>query len=113
MLWSTADFGLLPTHEPVLSNELENLLLSMTSENASERPTAIDVLQVRTCISFDLDSYHFHNMTSTDLVIFHQVYISAFQTNCVAQSVGKLLTLAYAKRSYLSALWHSAQMSRL
>ena len=75
MLWSTADFGLLPTHEPVLSNELENLLLSMTSENASERPTAIDVLQVRTCISFDLDSYHFHNMTSTDLVIFHQVYI--------------------------------------
>ena len=47
MLWSTADFGLLPTHEPVLSNELENLLLSMTSENASERPTAIDVLQVR------------------------------------------------------------------
>ena len=47
MLWSTADFGLLPTHEPVLSHDLENLLLSMTSENAAERPTAIDVLQVR------------------------------------------------------------------
>ena len=48
MLWSTADFGLDPAHEPVLSDDLETLLLRMTSEKASERPTAIDVLQVRT-----------------------------------------------------------------
>lgn len=47
MLWSTADFGLEPSHEPLLSSGLEDLLLKMTSENAADRPTAIDVLQVR------------------------------------------------------------------
>ena len=47
MLWSAADYRLPANQEPALSEELENLLISMTQDDNDLRPTAIEVLQVR------------------------------------------------------------------
>ena len=46
MLWSAADFKLPANQEPALSEELENMLISMTQDAHWVRPSASDVLQV-------------------------------------------------------------------
>ena len=46
MLWSAADYKLPANQEPALSEELENMLISMTQDAHWVRPSASDVLQV-------------------------------------------------------------------
>ena len=46
MLWSAADYKLPANQEPALTEELENMLISMTQDSPWVRPTANDVLQV-------------------------------------------------------------------
>ena len=46
MLWSAADYKLPQNQEPALSEQLENLLISMTQDNQDVRPAVTDVLQV-------------------------------------------------------------------
>ncbi len=50
MLWSAADYKLPANQEPALTEELENMLISMTQDSPWVRPTANDVLQVLTLI---------------------------------------------------------------
>ena len=47
MLWSAADYGLPSNQEPALSEHFENLLMSMTQDQADSRPDLDEVLQVR------------------------------------------------------------------
>ena len=46
MLWSAADYKLPANQEPALSEDLENMLISMTQDAHWVRPSASDVLQV-------------------------------------------------------------------
>ena len=46
MLWSAADYKMPTNQEPALSEEFENLLISMTQDNADLRPVASSVLEV-------------------------------------------------------------------
>ena len=48
MLWSAADYKMPSNQEPALSEQFENLLVSMTQENSDLRPIMADVLKVGT-----------------------------------------------------------------
>ena len=47
MLFSAADYKFPQNQEPVLSQEFEDLLNSMTQDAIEPRPAAVDVLKVR------------------------------------------------------------------
>ena len=54
MLWSAADYKMPTNQEPALSEEFENLLISMTQDNADLRPPASSVLEVIMLVFFKL-----------------------------------------------------------
>ena len=50
LLWLAADYKMPTNQEPALSEEFENLLISMTQDIADLRPLTSAVLQVNGCV---------------------------------------------------------------
>jgi hypothetical protein len=52
MLWSAADYCLPSNQEPALSEEFENLLMSMTQDEVDNRPPVLNVLKVNQILRY-------------------------------------------------------------